>query len=64
MFSNLGGGDFIWILLIVVVLFGAAKLPKLARSLGASASEFRKGLEDGAEQEPPEGAEQGPSDKE
>jgi sec-independent protein translocase protein TatA len=52
MFSNLGGGDFIWILLIVVVLFGAAKLPKLARSLGASASEFRKGLEDGAEQEP------------
>jgi sec-independent protein translocase protein TatA len=54
MFSNLGGGDFIWILLIVVVLFGAAKLPKLARSLGASASEFRKGLEDGAEQEPPE----------
>lgn len=50
--SNLAGSDFIWILLIVVVLFGAAKLPKLARSLGASASEFKKGLEEGAEEEP------------
>jgi sec-independent protein translocase protein TatA len=37
------------ILLIVLLVFGARKLPELARSLGASAKEFRKGIEDGSE---------------
>lgn len=42
-------GSEIWIILLVVVLlFGARKLPELARSLGASAKEFRKGIEAGA----------------
>ncbi len=36
------------IVLILLLLFGASKLPKLARSLGSSAREFRKGVEDGA----------------
>lgn len=37
-----------WLLLILVVLlfFGAAKLPQLARSLGSSVNEFKKGLKD------------------
>jgi sec-independent protein translocase protein TatA len=34
----------------VLLLFGAAKLPQLARSLGASAKEFRKGVEDGVDE--------------
>jgi sec-independent protein translocase protein TatA len=34
---------------VVLLLFGAAKLPELARSIGASAKEFRKGLEEGNE---------------
>ena len=38
---NLGPTELIIILLIVMVLFGAARLPKLARSLGESAKEFR-----------------------
>lgn len=33
---------------ILLLLFGASKLPKLARSLGSSAREFRKGVEEGA----------------
>jgi sec-independent protein translocase protein TatA len=36
------------ILVVVLLLFGAAKLPGLARSLGASAKEFRKGVDEGA----------------
>lgn len=32
---------------LVVLLFGATQLPKLARSLGAAQSEFRKGLAEG-----------------
>ena len=43
---NLGGPDLFVILLIVLVLFGAKKLPDLARSLGQSMNEFRKARED------------------
>jgi sec-independent protein translocase protein TatA len=45
--SNLDGWEIIVILLIVLLLFGARKLPDLARSIGASAKEFRKGLDEG-----------------
>jgi sec-independent protein translocase protein TatA len=44
--GNLGGPDLLIILLIVLVLFGAKKLPDLARSLGQSMNEFRKARED------------------
>lgn len=43
---NLGPTELIIVLLIVMLLFGAARLPKLARSLGESAREFRKGVDD------------------
>jgi TatA/E family protein of Tat protein translocase len=35
------------ILLLVLVLFGGAQLPKLARGLGSAQREFKKGLEEG-----------------
>jgi len=44
--GNLGGPDLFIILLIVLVLFGAKKLPDLARSLGQSMNEFKKARED------------------
>jgi TatA/E family protein of Tat protein translocase len=40
------GADWIYILVIVIVLFGADKLPKLARGLGKSLGEFKKAKED------------------
>ena len=46
---NIGGPEVLIVLVVVLLLFGAAKLPQLARSLGASAKEFRKGVEEGAE---------------
>ena len=42
-----GGAEWIVILLIVLVLFGGAKLPGLARSVGESITEFRKASKDG-----------------
>jgi sec-independent protein translocase protein TatA len=39
---NFGGPDLIVILLIVLVLFGAKKLPELARGLGQAIKEFQK----------------------
>ena len=39
---NLGGPDLIVILLIILVLFGAKKLPELARGMGSAIKEFQK----------------------
>ena len=40
---GLGGSDILIVALIIMVLFGAKKLPELARSLGRSKGEFVKG---------------------
>jgi sec-independent protein translocase protein TatA len=48
---NIGGTEVLVILVVVLLLFGAAKLPELARSIGASAKEFRKGMEDGVDED-------------
>jgi len=42
-----GGGEWMIILVVVMLLFGAKKLPELARSLGKSMSEFKKGQNEG-----------------
>lgn len=44
------GPEWIIILVVVLLIFGARKLPELARSLGASAKEFRKGIQEGSEE--------------
>lgn len=46
-FALMGMGEWWPILIIVVLLFGARKLPDLARSLGGSINEFKKGMNDG-----------------
>jgi len=42
---NLGAPELLIVLLVLVVIFGPAKLPKLARSIGQAAGEFRRGHE-------------------
>lgn len=45
-FMNLAGPDLIVILLIILVLFGAKKLPELARGMGQAVKEFQKAKEE------------------
>jgi sec-independent protein translocase protein TatA len=51
MLENFQGWEIIIVLVIVLLLFGSTKLPDLARSIGASAKEFRKGLDKGMDDE-------------
>lgn len=46
MFGNLGATEIILIVLVVLLLFGAKKIPELARGIGKGMSEFKKGLKD------------------
>ena len=39
---NLGGGEIILILAMVLILFGAKRLPELAKGLGQGIKEFKK----------------------
>lgn len=43
-FLDLSTPDLLIILAIVLLLFGAKKLPELSRSIGSSARELKKGL--------------------
>ena len=49
--KNFGMGELLIILLVVLLLFGARKLPDLARSLGRSLNEFKKGRDEGTKPE-------------
>ncbi len=48
---NLGAPELIIIALVVLLLFGATRLPKLGKSMGQSISGFKKGLSEGDEDE-------------
>jgi sec-independent protein translocase protein TatA len=50
---DIGVPELLIVLVVAFLLFGAKKLPELARSMGRSASEFKKGIrEGGADAEP------------
>ena len=57
MFGNIRGGEILILLLIVLLLFGARRLPDLAKGLGQSLRVFKKEMtttsEDDAEPAPP-----------
>ena len=63
---SVGGPELLIVLGIIVLLFGAKKLPELARSVGRSTSEFRKGVQESqaeAESGTSDEAESGTSDE-
>lgn len=47
--QNLGLPEILLILLVLLLLFGGKKIPELARGLGRSIKEFRKGQHDETE---------------
>ena len=51
--ADIFGVDGVIILVVVVlVLFGSTQIPKLARSLGSAQKEFKKGLDEGSQEDP------------
>ncbi|MCM8787314.1 MAG: twin-arginine translocase TatA/TatE family subunit [Candidatus Omnitrophica bacterium] len=46
MFRNIGFGELVLIFLIVLIVFGASKLPQIARSLGKAIKEFKKEIKE------------------
>ncbi|MFA6980275.1 MAG: twin-arginine translocase TatA/TatE family subunit [Ignavibacteriaceae bacterium] len=44
--GNIGTTEIILILLVVVLLFGAKKIPELAQGIGKGIKEFKKGMKD------------------
>lgn len=49
----LEGPELIIVLVVILVLFGGAKLPQLARSIGEAQKEFKKGMADDPEASKP-----------
>jgi sec-independent protein translocase protein TatA len=49
-----GGSEWIWILLVVVLLFGARKIPDLAKGIGKGIKEFKDAKEGKDEDKTPE----------
>ncbi len=48
---GMGSTEMIVIFGLAVLLFGAARLPQLARSMGKSINEFKRGMSEGAKDE-------------
>lgn len=46
---GLGAMELLFIALVFVLLFGAKKIPEVARSLGGAVSEFKKGMRGGVD---------------
>ena len=60
-FGGLGTPELIAIVAVVFLLFGATRLPQLAKSLGQSKRAFKEGLEEGEKQAEKEAKEKNPS---
>ncbi len=52
---GLGAPELLIVLGIAVLVFGGAKIPKLARSMGQDQKEFKVGLAEGSKDEPASG---------
>jgi sec-independent protein translocase protein TatA len=48
---GLGAPELLIILVVVLLLFGGTRLPKLARSLGQASKEFKAGVSEGAKED-------------
>ncbi len=50
-----GGGEWVWIFIIILVLFGGSRLPSLAKGMGQAVKEFKKASKEDSDEEKPAG---------
>ena len=50
---GMGPAELVVIAVIVVLIFGAAKIPELGRGIGEGIANFKKGLRDGGDESDP-----------
>jgi sec-independent protein translocase protein TatA len=55
-FESIGLPELAIILVILLLVFGASRLPEIARSLGRSGREFKKGMKEGGAEDKPDEA--------
>jgi len=51
--GSVGFKEILVIILILVILFGAKRIPELARGMGRGVKEFKDGMRDGSKEDPP-----------
>lgn len=44
--GSLGGWEIFWIVLVILILFGAKRIPEMMRSMGQGVKEFKKAARD------------------
>ena len=52
---NIGAPELLILLAVLLLIFGASRLPKLARSMGQAGKEFKAGMKEGYQEQPVEG---------
>jgi sec-independent protein translocase protein TatA len=57
-----GGTEWIWVILVVVLVFGASRLPMVGRNFGRGIKEFKEGVNEGIKHDPKRTAAERPSD--
>lgn len=50
-FGNIGFGELLLIVLVLLLLFGAKRLPEIGKSLGKTIKEFKKSIKEGINDE-------------
>lgn len=50
LFMGMKGAQLLFIVILILLIFGAARLPKIMRNLGRGVHQFKQGIEDAKEE--------------